>query len=65
MVQEPTSVPYRTTPVFDETSLPTGLRQHHSTKAGVWGVTRIHEGAFIYTIVGPEKCRPQEYRPRF
>ncbi|MFA4939973.1 DUF1971 domain-containing protein [Brevundimonas sp.] len=27
--------------VFDETSLPTGLRHHHSTKAGVWDVIRI------------------------
>lgn len=57
MVQEPTSAPYRTTPVFDETSLPIGLRRHHSTKAGVWGVIRIHEGAVIYTIVGSNEER--------
>jgi tellurite resistance-related uncharacterized protein len=36
--------PYRTTPVFDESSLPAGLRQDHSTKAGVWGIIRVIEG---------------------
>ena len=36
--------PYRTTPVFDEHSLPAGLRQDHSTKAGVWGIIRVLEG---------------------
>ena len=52
MVQESASKPYRTTPMFDETSLPSGLRRDHCTKAGVWGVIRIHEGVVIYTIVG-------------
>jgi tellurite resistance-related uncharacterized protein len=36
--------PYRTTPVFDEHSLPAALRQDHSTKAGVWGIIRVLEG---------------------
>ena len=36
--------PYRITPVFDERSLPGGLRRDHSTKAGVWGVIRVLEG---------------------
>jgi tellurite resistance-related uncharacterized protein len=36
--------PYRTTPVFDETSLPAGLRRDHCTKAGVWGLVRVLEG---------------------
>lgn len=36
--------PYRTTPVFDEDSLPAALRQDHSTKAGVWGIIRLLEG---------------------
>jgi tellurite resistance-related uncharacterized protein len=36
--------PYRTTPVFDQDSLPDALRQDHSTKAGVWGVIRVLEG---------------------
>ena len=36
--------PYRTTPVFDEATLPAALRREHSTKAGVWGVVRLIEG---------------------
>lgn len=36
--------PYRSTPVFDETSLPGALRRRHNTKAGVWGIIRILEG---------------------
>lgn len=36
--------PYRSTPVFDETSLPAALRKQHNTKAGVWGVIRVIEG---------------------
>ncbi|MBV8776300.1 MAG: DUF1971 domain-containing protein [Alphaproteobacteria bacterium] len=37
-------VPYRSTAVFDERTLPAGLRGEHSTKAGVWGVIRVLEG---------------------
>ena len=36
--------PYRSTAVFDETTLPDALRREHSTKAGVWGVIRVIEG---------------------
>ena len=36
--------PYRTTPVFDQDSLPQALRREHRTKAGVWGVIRMLEG---------------------
>ena len=43
--------PYRTTPVFDETSLPAALRARHSTKAGVWGMIRIMEGRVKLTDV--------------
>lgn len=37
--------PYRSTPVFDADSLPDALRREHRTKAGVWGVIRVFEGA--------------------
>ncbi|HEY7809227.1 MAG TPA: DUF1971 domain-containing protein [Allosphingosinicella sp.] len=40
--------PYKSTPVFDEHSLPAGLRREHSTKAGVWGVIRVLEGRLRY-----------------
>jgi tellurite resistance-related uncharacterized protein len=36
--------PYKTTPVFDDSTLPAGLRRVHSTKEGVWGLVRIVEG---------------------
>ena len=36
--------PYKSTPVFDEISIPQSLRRNHSTKAGVWGVVRVLEG---------------------
>ena len=35
------STPYKSTPVFDENTLPAGLRKEHRTKAGVWGVLTI------------------------
>lgn len=42
--------PYRSTPEFDEASLPAGLRRAHSTKAGVWGVIRVIEGSLRYGL---------------
>lgn len=35
---------YRSTPVFDEATLPAALRTRHNVKAGVWGVIRVLEG---------------------
>ena len=40
----PSPPPYRTTPVFDEKTLPAALRREHRTKQGVWGVIRVLEG---------------------
>ena len=37
--------PYRSTPVFDEATLPAALRGEHRTKAGVWGIVRVIEGS--------------------
>ncbi|MCB2080391.1 MAG: DUF1971 domain-containing protein [Novosphingobium sp.] len=36
--------PYKTTPEFDEGSLPDAIRNDHSTKAGVWGLLVVLEG---------------------
>ena len=44
--------PYKSTPVFDEGSLPAALRRDHSTKAGVWGVIRVLEGELLYEQAG-------------
>jgi tellurite resistance-related uncharacterized protein len=56
-----TSQPYRTTPVFDETSLPAALRREHRTKAGAWGVIRVLEGEVVYTII--ESAEEQRLTP--
>ena len=39
--------PYRTTAVFDETTLPAALRREHRTKQGAWGMIRVLEGGLI------------------
>ncbi|SCW35036.1 Uncharacterized protein, possibly involved in tellurite resistance [Sphingobium faniae] len=45
--------PYRSTPVFDQDTLPAALRRDHSTKAGVWGVIRVIEGRLRLTFIDP------------
>ena len=45
--------PYRSTPVFDETSLPAPLRARHDTKAGVWGVIEVTAGEVCLTYLDP------------
>jgi tellurite resistance-related uncharacterized protein len=42
--------PYRSTAVFDETTLPDGLRRKHRTKAGVWGVIRVIERRLRFQV---------------
>lgn len=45
--------PYRSTPIFDEVSLPAGLRSRHNVKAGVWGVIRVIEGRLKLRYLDP------------
>lgn len=52
-----TSSPYRSTPEFNENSLPAALRSRHNTKAGVWGVINVLEGQLKLTIVEPESSQ--------
>jgi len=47
----PEANPYKRTPVFDETTLPAGLRREHRTKRGVWGVIRVLEGRVRYRLL--------------
>ena len=63
------AVPYRVTPVFDELTLPAGLRREHRTKAGVWGIIRMLDGAMrlasahgvtILTPDSPGMVEPEE-----
>ncbi len=45
--------PYKRTPVFDQTSLPAGLRRAHRTKPGVWAIIHILEGRLRYRTLDP------------
>src|SRR3546814_19389962 len=45
--------PYRSTPVFDQDTLPAALRARHDTKAGVWGLIRVIEGELKPTYPHP------------
>jgi tellurite resistance-related uncharacterized protein len=49
----PAVLPYRRTPVFDENTLPAGLRRGHRTKPGVWGVIRVLDGRLRYQVLDP------------
>lgn len=48
-----TVAPYRSTPIFNEDTLPPALRSRHNTKAGVWGVIRILEGRVRLVRIEP------------
>ncbi|CDO38892.1 MULTISPECIES: DUF1971 domain-containing protein [Novosphingobium] len=45
--------PYRSTPIFDQDTLPAALRTKHDTKVGVWGVIRVLEGELKLTYLDP------------
>ena len=53
----PSPTPYRSSPVFDQLTLPAALRREHRTKQGVWGVIRVLEGELklTYTESGEVK----------
>ncbi len=65
----PSSTPYKSTPVFDETTLPAALRREHRTKDGVWGVIRVLEGEVRFVVAGGAETilapdRPGLIRPQ-
>jgi tellurite resistance-related uncharacterized protein len=39
--------------MFDENTLPAGLRRGHRTKPGVWGVMRVLDGPLRYQLLDP------------
>lgn len=49
--------PYRSTPVFDEATLPAALRRAHRTKAGVWGVIRVLQGELKLCFTEPPETK--------
>jgi tellurite resistance-related uncharacterized protein len=57
MSQQSDPQPYRSTPVFDEKTLPAALRREHRTKKGVWGVIRVLEGQLRLSFVDPPEER--------
>jgi tellurite resistance-related uncharacterized protein len=57
MDDHPPVVPYRSTPIFDETTLPAALRREHRTKPGVWGVVRVHSGQLKLSFIEPVETR--------
>lgn len=44
---------YRRTPVFDQDTLPRGLRHRHSTRPGVWAVIHVVEGSLRFRLLAP------------
>ena len=44
---------YKRTPVFDQESLPAGLRRSHCTKAGVWALIYVLQGSLQYRTFDP------------
>ena len=55
--------PYKTTPVWDEKSLPAAIRNEHSTKAGVWGLLRVIEGEVRLKFANGTERRVTPERP--
>jgi tellurite resistance-related uncharacterized protein len=51
--------PYRRTPVFTEATVPAGLLEAHSTKAGAWGLIHVLEGRLAYRVVDPRRPRSE------
>lgn len=47
--------PYKKTPEFDQETLPAGIRNAHSTKAGVWGLLRVLEGEVDLIFHEPQR----------
>lgn len=49
---------YKKTPIFDETTVPSGLLKDHHTKASVWAKIVVLSGILEYRVEGPQ---PQVY----
>ena len=46
-------VAYRRTPVFDQDTIPAGLRREHRTACGVWGLITVLEGRLRFRTLDP------------
>lgn len=53
------TAPYKVTPVFDQYTLPAGLRREHRTKPGVWSIIRVLKGNVrLVTVSGATVLSP-------
>jgi hemoglobin len=50
-------IPYRSTPIFTNVTLPKALRRAHSTKADVWGKLKVLKGTILYVIEETGECQ--------
>lgn len=46
---------YKRTATFDQSSVPAGLLQDHSTREGTWGVLRLESGRLRYVVTDPRR----------
>jgi tellurite resistance-related uncharacterized protein len=46
-------VAYRRTPVFDQDTIPAGLRCEHRTASGIWGLITVIEGRLRFRSLRP------------
>jgi tellurite resistance-related uncharacterized protein len=49
----PGLVAYRRTPIFDQDTIPVGLRRQHRTRPGVWGLITVVEGSLRFRTLAP------------
>lgn len=43
-------IAYKQTPLFNEATIPAGILNEHSTKAGVWAKIHVVEGKLLYRV---------------
>lgn len=56
----PGLTPYKRTASFTQSDIPAGLRQDHSTKAGVWGLICVEAGELRYVITDPRRSASEQ-----
>jgi truncated hemoglobin YjbI/tellurite resistance-related uncharacterized protein len=53
----PAGTPYRSTQIFDEDTLPRGLRGEHRIKAGTWGAVHLLDGEIALHFADPPRTQ--------
>jgi len=43
-------VSYKVSPIFTHENLPAAFQTTHTTKAGTWGLVRVHSGELVFTV---------------